>query len=131
MRTMKRNEIIAVVLFILATVGTVAGIFAVERWRRSRLFTAELIARAPEHGNFYPRVLKAPVGEEVRLIIRNIDTVTHGFAIPALGVAVYEIKAGEVKVVKFMAEDRGSYPFMCTVWCSTEHMDMRGELVVE
>ncbi len=128
---MKRSELIAVVLIILASLGTILGVFGVEKFRRSRRFTAELTARAPENGNWYPRTLTVPVGKEVRLFIRNIETVTHGFAIPDLGVAVEEIKAGNVKTVNFTPRKRGTYPFMCTVWCSDRHMQMRGKLVVE
>jgi len=128
---MKRNEIIAVILVILATVGTVVGIFGIEKYRRAKLFTVELIARQPAHGNWYPRRIKVPFGKEVRIIIRNIETVSHGFALPAFNVAVPEIKAGEVVVVRFTPDKKGTFPFMCTVWCSDEHMDMTGELVVE
>ena len=128
---MKRNEIIAITAFLLATVGTVAGVLAIEGNRRSRLFNAVLIARAPENGNFYPQTLKVPVGEEIRLMIRNIDTVTHGFAVPALGIGVPEIKAGQVKTLTFTPEIPGNYPFQCTVWCSTLHMEMRGVIQVE
>lgn len=128
---MKRNELVAVTLLILATVGTVVGIFAIEKYRRAKFFTVELIARAPDHGNWYPRKITLPLGREVRLLIRNIETVSHGFAIPDLQISAGEIKAGEVKVVKFTPDKRGVFPFMCTVWCSDRHMEMRGELVVE
>ncbi len=128
---MKKNEIVAVLLFLLASVGTVVGIFAIEGHRRNSLNAVELQARPPEFGNWYPRSVEIPVGEEVTLLIRNIDTVTHGFTVPDLGIAIAEIKAGEVKVVTLKAERRGSYPFMCTVWCSARHMEMRGELVVK
>lgn len=128
---MRRNEIIAIIIFILATVGTIVGIFGIEKYRRARFYTLELIARAPEHGNWYPQEIKVPLGEEVKLLIRNIDTVTHGFAIPEFNIAINEIKGGEVKVVRFTPDKKGEFPFMCTVWCSERHMEMRGELIVE
>ena len=128
---MKTKELIAVVLFLLATVGTVVGVFAIENYRRSRLFSAELIARAPEYGNWYPRELRLPSGKETTILIRNIDTVTHGFAVPDLNISVNEIKAGEVKVITLKADKSGTFPFMCTVWCSDLHMAMRGELVFD
>lgn len=128
---MKKSEIIAVVMIIFATVGTVIAVFSVEKLRRDKLYTVELIARAPENGNWYPRQLKVPYGKEVTLYIRNIETVSHGFALPAFEVAVKEIKAGTVEVVKFTPDKRGAFPFMCTVWCSENHHDMRGELIVE
>lgn len=90
-----------------------------------------MIARAPGNGNWYPQKIKVPVGKKVKIIIRNIETVSHGFALPAFQVAVDEIKAGEVKVVEFTPDKKGTSPFMCTVWCSDRHMEMTGELIVE
>ncbi|MDP3731637.1 MAG: cupredoxin domain-containing protein [Candidatus Omnitrophota bacterium] len=128
---MKKNELLAIALVFLSTVGTLVGILAFEKFRQTKFFTLQLIARAPEHGNWYPRKIIVPLGKEVKILIRNIETVTHGFAIPDFGVAVPEIKAGEVRVVKFTPDKRGTFPFMCTVWCSEHHLNMRGELIVE
>ncbi|GFP24239.1 nitrous-oxide reductase [Candidatus Hakubella thermalkaliphila] len=128
---MSRKEIIAVILFILATVITIAGVVGVEAYRRRELYTVELTSRAPEHVNWYPQEITVPLGEEVRILIRNIDTVSHGFALPDFEVAVPEIKAGQVAVVQFVANKSGTFPFLCTVWCAGRHMEMRGELIVE
>lgn len=128
---MKKQEVLAVIIFLCATIGVLAGIFAVEKYRRGKLYTVELIARAPEHGNWHPRKIKVPAGKEAHILIRNIETVTHGFAIPDLNVSAGEIKAGEVKVVRFTPQEKGTFPFMCTVWCSDYHMEMTGELIVE
>ena len=128
---MKRNEFIAVILMFFVTIGTVLGVFAVEKYRRSRFYVVELIARAPNNGNWYPRQIKAPFGKEVRILIRNIETVSHGFALPDFNISINEIKAGEVKVVKFTPDKKGVFPFMCTIWCSDEHLHMTGELIVE
>src|SRR3989344_4904130 len=128
---MQKKELIAVLLVILATVGTILGVLGIEKYRRQKFFTVELIARAPEHGNWYPRKIRLAYGKEAKILIRNIETVTHGFAIPDLNVGVDQIKAGEVKVVKFTPDKKGTFPFMCTVWCSERHMEMRGEITVE
>ena len=128
---MKRNEIIAVILILLATIGTVLGVLGIEKYRRSKFYTVELIARAPNNGNWYPRKITVPYGKEVKILIRNIETVSHGFALPDFNVAVKEIKAGEVAVVKFTPDKKGVFPFMCTVWCSNEHLHMTGEIIVE
>lgn len=128
---MKRNEIIAVILVLLATIGTVLGVLGIEKYRRSKLYTVELLARSPKNGNWYPRKLHFPVGQEVKILIRNVETVSHGFALPAFNVGVDEIKAGEVAVVRFTPDKRGTFPFMCTVWCSDEHLQMNGEVIVE
>lgn len=128
---MKRNELVAISLVILATIGTILGIFTFERYRRTKLYAVELIARSPNNGNWYPREFKVPYGSQVRLLIRNIETVSHGFALPDFGVAAKEIKAGEAVVVRFVADKKGTFPFMCTVWCSNEHLHMTGNLIVE
>jgi len=128
---MKKSEIIAIMLVVLATVGTVFGILAIEKYRIKKIYTTELIAREPAHGNWYPRTLKVPYGKEVKILIRNIGTVSHGFALPEFNAGVAEIKAGEVAVVKFLANKKGTFPFMCTIWCSAEHLQMNGEVVVE
>ncbi len=114
----------------LATFGTVLGIFAIEGFRRSQFYSVTLTARTTEHGNWYPREITLPLGKEARILIRNIDTVSHGFALPAFSVGVAEIKAGEVQVVKFTPDKEGVFPFMCTVWCSERHMEMKGKLKV-
>lgn len=128
---MRKNELAAVALIFLATIGTVLGILGFENFRKSRLYTVELIARAPDNGNWYPRKITVPFGKKVKILIRNIETVTHGFALPDFNVAVKEIKAGEVVVVEFTPDKKGAFPFMCTVWCSDQHMNMTGEIVVE
>lgn len=128
---MRRNEIIAIILVILATVGTVFGVIGAERYRRSKFYTVELIARTTEHGNWHPGQITVPVGKEVKILIRNIDTVSHGFALPDFNIAVGEIKAGHVAVVQFTPDKKGVFPFMCTVWCSERHLEMTGELVVK
>ena len=128
---MERREIIAIALFLLATVGTIFGVFAVEKIRRNKLYDSELIARAPEHGNWLPQEFTVSYGTEVTILIRNIDTVTHGFAIPQLNVAAREIKAGEAKTVTFTPTQRGTFDFLCTVWCSDRHLEMRGKITVE
>ena len=127
----KINETLAVTLMLLATIGTIIGVFAIEKYRRSKLYTVELLARSPLNGNWYPRKFTVPVGKEVAIYIRNVETVSHGFALPDFNVEAREIKAGEVEVVKFTPDKKGTFPFMCTVWCSNEHLHMSGEITVE
>lgn len=128
---MKRNEILAVLIFIAATILTVIGVLSIEKFRISKFYNVELIARAPNHGNWYPQKIEVPYGKEVKIHIRNIETVSHGFALPKFNVSVPEIKAGEAADIKFAANERGTFPFMCTVWCSDHHLDMTGEIVVK
>ena len=121
--------IITAVILLLCTIIPIIAIIVHENARTSDL-TAEILARAPERGNFWPRKLSVPVGEKVKLRIRNVDTVTHGFAIPALGINAGEIKAGHYAIVEFTPEKPGEYDFYCTAWCSEFHLQMRGVLEV-
>ena len=112
-----------------STVLPVAAVLLYENYR-TRDLTAEIIARSPERGNYSPRSLTVPAGKEVKLRIRNNDTVTHGFAIPALGIDAGEIKAGHVVFLNFTPSRAGSFDFYCTTWCSEFHLQMRGVLEV-
>jgi len=92
--------------------------------------TVELLARAPERGNWSPQAIEVEQGQKVTLVIRNVDAVTHGFYLPELDIATGEIKAGEVKEMTFTPQVTGEYGFYCSVWCSDHHMHMRGKLIV-
>ena len=126
---MKRGWIITLPLVVICVVGPIVAALMYDA-HRSEGLTAEVIARAPERGNFSPRKITVSVGEPVLLQIRNIDTVMHGFAIPDLGVDAGEIPAGTVARVAFTPEKVGAYDYYCTVWCSEFHIQMRGVLEV-
>lgn len=126
---MNAKGILSILLILGCTVLPVAVIVAYERHRTADL-THEIVARAPEKGNFTPSRIEVPVGKKVKLRVRNVDTVVHGFMIPELGLDAGEIKAGHVAILEFTPEKAGSYDFYCTVWCSDYHLQMRGLLVV-
>lgn len=128
---MKRNEIIAVVLAILATVGTIAAALIYEHTRTEAADFIVIEARSPLNGNWNPVTITVREGDVVRLKIRNVETVAHGFSLPDFGAGITELKPGEVKTVEFTANKSGTFKFFCTVWCSQEHMAMVGEVVVE
>jgi heme/copper-type cytochrome/quinol oxidase subunit 2 len=127
---MNRQSILSGFLVLSCTVGPIAGALAYESWR-TRDLTAEILARAPEKGNFSPQIVRVTAGRKVKLRVRNNDTVAHGFAIPALRVDLGEIKAGYSEVVEFTPETPGLYDYYCTVWCSEFHLQMRGVLEVK
>lgn len=126
---MKIKTIVSAVLVLSCTVLPIVAVLGYEAYR-TRDLTAEIIARAPEKGNFSPRVLTVPAGKKVKLRIRNVDTVMHGFAIPALQVDAGEIAAGHSKILDFTPQKPGRYDYYCTVWCSEHHLQMRGILEV-
>ncbi|MCP5102932.1 MAG: cupredoxin domain-containing protein [bacterium] len=128
---MKKNlsEIIAIILFFVCTIGVVFGIQFYKNKQMSGKI--ELLARAPEKGNFYPREITVKKGTDVTLVIRNVDTVSHGFYLPDFFVDEGEIKAGVVKEIKFKADKSGKFPFYCAIWCGDYHMQMKGTIIVK
>ena len=124
------GSVLAWLMVLAATVFTIAGAFFYEHSRTAGRRVIEIRAQAPEKGNFYPRRIEVAAGERVRLRVRNVDTVGHGFTIPALQVGVAEIKPGEVAEFEVTVPEHATqYEFFCTVWCSQDHMQMRGQLV--
>jgi heme/copper-type cytochrome/quinol oxidase subunit 2 len=120
---------ISAILLLVCTVGPIVATLVYES-SRTRDLTAEILARTPEKGNFSPRAVTVAFGQKIKLRVRNIDTVTHGFAIPALEVDAGEIKAGHYAILEFTPEKPGKYDFYCTTWCSEFHLQMRGILEV-
>jgi heme/copper-type cytochrome/quinol oxidase subunit 2 len=126
---MSTKTIISAVLLLACTVGPIVATLAYESYR-TRGFTADIVARTPEKGNFSPRHIKVPLGQKVKLRVRNVDTVMHGFAIPALDIDAGELKAGHNEILEFTPQKPGKYDFYCTTWCSEFHLQMRGVLEV-
>lgn len=127
---MRRNEIIAVILALLATVGAIVAALWYNASRDAGYEVIELLAIQPQNGNWQPSEITVERGKPVRLKIRNVETVSHGFALPDFGIGITEIKPGEVQVIDFTPDKAGVFPFFCTVWCSNEHMAMKGKLIV-
>ncbi len=131
------SKTLSIILLVLCIAGPVVATLWYESGRNDDV-VAEILARAPEKGNFLvqphepdqPRRLKVTAGEKVRIRVRNIDTVTHGFAIPDLGIDAGEIKAGNQIVLELPPAEPGEYVFYCTTWCSEFHLQMRGVLEV-
>lgn len=117
-------------MVIAATVLTYLAAVGYESYRTRQLNTVDIITRSPLNGNFEPREFTAVAGKPLRLRIKNVETVAHGFAIPELGVGIPEIKPGQVQIIEFTPARAGTFAFACTVWCSNEHMAMNGKLVV-
>ncbi len=126
---MNKKTILTAVIVLACTIGPIVATLAYESYR-TRDLTGEILARAPEKGNYSPQIVKVPFGQKVKLRIRNVDTVMHGFAIPALEVDAGEIKAGHYAILEFTPEKPGEYDFYCTTWCSEFHLQMRGVLEV-
>lgn len=126
-------EMGALFLIVLATVGVIVAAYAYENMLNSERKTIVLSARSPETGNWDLPEITLVKGEPVTLKIRNVDTVTHGFSIPGLGIGtdhLIEIKAGHVDRVELTPTKEGTYFYMCSIWCSSQHPKMTGVIKV-
>ncbi len=130
MMPMRKRRSTAVFLVLLGSIGSVLAVGGCSS-SREEAARVELIVRAPERGNWSPQTMEVEKGRQVTLVIRNVDVVTHGFYLPAFGLKIGQIKAGEVKELSFTADFEGDFAFYCSVWCSDYHMQMRGRLIVK
>ena len=76
---------------------------------------------------FEPAIIEVNEGDTVRITIKSRD-VEHGIGISAFHV---NKKFGKEPVtVEFVADKKGEYPFICSVFCGSGHRDMKGTLIV-
>ena len=78
---------------------------------------------------FVPDTITVNEGDTVKLEIESID-VTHGFGLSAFGINE-NLKSGETVEVEFVADKKGEFTFICSVFCGSGHGAMKGTLVVE
>ncbi len=78
---------------------------------------------------FIPETVTVQEGERVRLVIESTD-VDHGISIPAFGINE-NLEAGKTTTFEFVADTKGEFPMICSIFCGTGHGSMRGTLVVE
>lgn len=68
-------------------------------------------------------------GEAIVLRLASAD-VLHSFAIPVLNIGPLDVPAGEVREVRFTAEQPGTLLFLCWQVCSPVHGKLQGKIVV-
>ena len=78
---------------------------------------------------FAPSTMSVNKGDKVRITFKNIEG-NHDLKIDELGVNTGIIKAGEQKVVEFVATKSGSFEYYCSVG-SHRAMGMKGTLTVK
>jgi len=95
---------------------------------------------------YTPSEIRVKKGTRVQLKIRATDR-THGFKIALYSEGAgesggpglkfdpqqdnFKLAKNEERVIEFVAERAGSYPFKCSVFCGLGHSGMKGLLIVE
>ena len=91
----------------------------------------KVISISAERFAFTPSRIKLKQGMLVEFVITSEDT-DHGFRIPKAGIdaAIPQQGKGELRI-RFVAQEKGQYPFECSRPCGAGHNVMRGLIVVE
>lgn len=124
-----KTELIALVLVLLAIVGTPIGVMLYDNAARPAN-EITLVGHRPLDGNWSQREIRIKRGETVRLRLTSED-VTHGFYVPDLDVNAGPISPGKFKVVEITPQRAGTFKFYCNILCSHEHGGMIGNIIVE
>jgi nitrous-oxide reductase len=83
--------------------------------------------------SFEPAKIEVNQGDHVTIYITNIEQTTdelHGFGLGEYNLNVV-VDPGEMKVVDFIADKPGVFPYYCTNFCSALHQEMQGYLLVK
>ena len=67
-------------------------------------------------------------GDTVILNVKSID-VSHGIAIPKLGINEF-LSPGNTVKIEFVANQKGTFAFACSISCGVGHSGMRGKIIV-
>ena len=91
----------------------------------------KVVSISAERFVFSPSKIKLKQGMIVEFIITSEDT-DHGFRIPSANIdaAIPQQGKGELKI-RFVAKEKGVFPFECSRACGAGHNLMRGQIVVE
>lgn len=73
---------------------------------------------------FTPSILTVNQGDIVQIVLTSAD-VTHGFYLKDFKVNT-TITKGEKKFIEFVADKKGAFPFLCSVYCGIGHHEMNG-----
>jgi mono/diheme cytochrome c family protein/plastocyanin len=94
-------------------------------WAQTPLIHASMA----ENGGWSPDVIRAKVGEPLRLNFTS-DDVMHGFAVGQMDMTPVDIEPGKVSETTLTFNKPGIYTFFCTRWCGLNHWRMRGTIEV-
>jgi nitrous-oxide reductase len=83
--------------------------------------------------SFEPNKIEVTQGDKVTIYITNIEQTTdelHGFGLLEYNLNVV-VDPGETKIIEFVANKPGVFPYYCTNFCSALHQEMQGYLLVK
>ena len=123
--------------------GRVAAGQAKETDAQSQVKVIEMTAKKHD---YTPGEIRVKKGTRVQLKVRATDR-THGirFVLVPEGTPAndppglrfseaqdnWKLEKNQERVIEFVAERAGTYPFKCSVFCGFGHVGMKGKLVVE
>ena len=110
-------------IFVTAVLLALAG------WLAPAQDAPREIQMTAEKYDFKPDTVTVKRGDRVRLVITSRDR-DHGIKIAAFQVD-QKLPKGEPVTVEFTADQSGTFPFECSVFCGLGHKKMKGKLVVE
>ena len=122
------GAVIAVVLKLNKTDTTTSNFLATADSVKSGEVDQEITMTAKKF-EFSPNEIKVKQGERVRLKI-NASDAEHGFSLPAYNIDE-TLPMGEETIIEFIADQKGTFDFNCSVFCGSGHSDMTGTLIVE
>ena len=114
-------------LLIVLTISTALG----AQDPRSAAKPDKVVSISAERFAFSPSKIKLKQGMVVEFVITSEDT-DHGFRIRSANIdtAIPQQGKGELKI-RFVAKEKGVFPFECSRACGAGHNLMRGTIVVE
>lgn len=77
---------------------------------------------------YQPEVIKVNKGDIVTILATSRD-VPHGFYIKDYDINAV-LKKGQTKKIEFIADQAGSFPIVCSVYCGRGHHQMKAKLIV-
>ncbi len=87
---------------------------------------------AAVRSSFEPNKIEVKQGDRVTIYLTNIEQTTdelHGLGLSEYNINVV-VDPGETKIIEFVANKPGVFPYYCTNFCSALHQEMQGYLLV-
>lgn len=125
---MRRLEVAALALTILAIVGVPMGALAYERAQRAP-DEITVIARQFENGGWSPATIAVQRGQLVRLRITSEDVV-HSLYVRELDLDSGAVYPGHWVRMEFRVQGDGELRIKCEIACGLQHTKMSARLVV-